>query len=207
MKYGDRVILVQKSTDGSLRRLNAIVLASTVHIPLTHDRKPLKDAEACAHVDIAFAVPTLVPDGGVLKTRDTGEIFRPAYDVAPYTEGAWIGYEVDPEKAEGLTISVAQLVELSHHVIAHAPELEISPDAVVPSACKLIDDKTNLVKSQTLAIGELEEQIGGLKDNLDAERKKCGAALAEIAKLKAAPSGADLDAIAAEKAAKEATQS
>lgn len=148
MKYGDRVTLVQKNTDGSLRRLNAIVLASSTHTPLTHDRKVVKDAKPCLHIDLAYAVPTLVPDGGVLKTRNMEEIFRPAYDVAPYLDDAWIGYEV---------------------------------------------------------VADASDSIAHLETALAAERAKCGAALAEIAKLKAEPTQADLDAVAAEQAAREAT--
>lgn len=165
MKYGDRVTLVQKSTDGSLRRLNAIVLATARHIPLTHDRKPVQDAGPSDHVDLAFPVPTLVPDGAVLKSRDTGEIFRIAYDVAPYADGAWIGYE---------TVADAD---------ADALKAELAAERAKCGAA-LAD------------LAECEHQLAKANDKLE---------IAGRSKSDAAPSAADLDAHAAEEAARAAT--
>lgn len=98
MKYGDAVVLVQKSAvDGSLRRLNAIVLDSRVHDHVRADRKLVaKDVE---HLDLAFPVPAEATP----KTRNFDEIFRPAHDVPPFVDGAWVGYEApivaDPAEA------------------------------------------------------------------------------------------------------------
>lgn len=93
MKYGDAVVFVQKQGDGSLRRVNAIVLASSVHGAVTADRKPVLGSPKEEHLDLAFPVMSLVPDGQVLKTRNLEEIFRPAYDVRPWADGAWVGWE------------------------------------------------------------------------------------------------------------------
>ena len=100
LKYGDVVVKVQKlrGKDGAvtISRVNAIVLSSSVKTALGADRKPLTDAdgkklEPVEHIDLAFPDPGLQQP---LKTRAMDLIFRPAYDVAPWTEDAWIGYEV-----------------------------------------------------------------------------------------------------------------
>jgi hypothetical protein len=103
LNYGDVVVKVQKSRgfDGEITvtRVNAIVLASSLKAQLGADRKPLTDAAGkplapVEHIDLAFADPGLVPKGQVLKTRNVDSIFRLAYDVTPYREGAQIGFEV-----------------------------------------------------------------------------------------------------------------
>lgn len=91
--YGDSVVLVRRTQDGTITRTNAIVLASTARVPTTLDRKPIKDAKLVEHLDVAFPELSLAPNGQVLKTRSLEEIFRPAYGVAPWEEGAWIGFE------------------------------------------------------------------------------------------------------------------
>lgn len=189
MKYGDAVVLVQKNPDGTVRRGNAIVLASSLHVPTTADRKPVKDADASDHLDLAFPVPTLVPDGAAPKTRNVDELFRLAYDVAPYVEGAQVGYEVAEVEDGRIEGSPRELVlqkfgEASEEIARLRKDLA---------------DTTEYSKAQGVTIENLEADLA-------AERAKCGAALAENAKLKATPSSADLDAVAAENKAKDATQ-
>lgn len=120
MKYGDAVVLVLKTGDVT-SRLNAIVLASSLHAPMTLDRKPVPDAEVCEHLDIAFPVASLVPDGGILKTRNMDEIFRPAYNVGPYVDGAAIGFELLPEVDDRINgspreVFIAQFGEASETI-------------------------------------------------------------------------------------------
>lgn len=101
--YGDAVVLVLKSGD-VVSRLNAIVLASSLHAPMTLDRKPIKDAEPVEHLDLAYPAQSLAP-GGILKTRNFDEIFRNAYSVGPYGDGLAIGYEELPVRtAEGFEL-------------------------------------------------------------------------------------------------------
>lgn len=83
MRYRDAVTLVRKDPRGNLERVPAIVLAANVHVPLGADRKPVKDAPAALHVDLAFPVASTTPDGSGPKTRSMDEIFRLAYDVPP----------------------------------------------------------------------------------------------------------------------------
>lgn len=102
-KYGDVVVLVQKdAASGELRRTSAIVLSSMVSLPVNpNDRTPTKEVkeeriaagEEVEHLDLAYPVAMVLP-GSEPKTRNMEEIFRPAYHVAPYVDGAWIGYEV-----------------------------------------------------------------------------------------------------------------
>lgn len=217
MKYGDAVTFVQKSSDGTVRRLNAIVLATAAHVALTADRKPVPDADASEHLDIAFPVPTLVPEGQVLKTRNVEEVFRLAYDVAPYVEGAWVGYELasirtaegfslpplgDLTSSESLTaapvatvpVSIQALLALSGRIQTYGPELPVSPDAVVPSACMLID---TLIGD----IAEAEGQLTRATDTMGELNQK----VLDLEKQAGKPSAADLDADAAEKQATAAT--
>lgn len=101
LKYGDMVTLVKKSREGSIQRVNAIVLLSALHGPLGQDRRPLvvdgKALPAVEHLDLAFPDPGLVPAGQTLKTRNVELIFRLAYDVAEWNESLWIGFEVPAE--------------------------------------------------------------------------------------------------------------
>lgn len=217
MKYGDAVTFVQKSSDGTVRRLNAIVLATAAHVALTADRKPVPDADASEHLDIAFPVPTLVPEGQVLKTRNVEEVFRLAYDVAPYVEGAWVGYEFasirtaegfglpplgDLTSSESLTaapvatvpVPIQALLALSGRIQTYGPELPISPDAVVPSACMLID---TLIGD----IAEAEGQLTRATDTMGELNQK----VLDLEKQALKPIAADLDADAAEKKATAAT--
>lgn len=158
MKYGDAVVLVTKSADGTLRRANAIVLASNLHVPTTADRKPILGADnkpvaAVEHLDLAFPVTSLAPDGGAPKTRNMDEIFRPAHDVAPYREGAWSGYEVAEEEDDRINGSPREVVLQQ---FAEASEV----------------------------IARLRKDLSDANSALTAERAKCGSALGEVASLK-----------------------
>lgn len=133
--YGDAVVFVQKQGDGSTWRVHAIVLASSLHGRLTLDRQPLPDSEPVEHVDLAFPVMSLVPGGQAPKTRDMAEIFRPAYDVAPWVEGAWTGYVEAFPIADYPAVST-QAVQNAVELAAETADLEAA-HAGLPSAADL----------------------------------------------------------------------
>ena len=178
LKYGDGVTLVQKARDGSLTRVQAIVLAMSEMTPTSADRKPLTDAagEKLApqpHVDLAFPRLGLAPHGQTLKTRDPEIIFQLAYAVAPWADGLWIGYE-EPVKA---------------------PEPAAEPDdAAVLEALKALDESDVL----TLPQGATGPQVERVPNGMLASEEEPEEPVTE-------PSAADLDAAAAEKAIAEAT--
>lgn len=98
LEYGNVVVLVRKTRDGALSRVNAFVLGTAVHTPLRADRSPVlgEDGNPVApaeHPDLIYCEPTAVPPGQSLKTRVLENFLRHAYDVAPWTDGAWIGWE------------------------------------------------------------------------------------------------------------------
>jgi hypothetical protein len=98
LKYGDSVILIQKSPDGTLRRVNAIVLESRTQPPNATRPQGLRNSQGALlaegeYLDVHFPDPSLVADGRVLKTRAPEVIFRPAYSVPPWKDGAWIGWQ------------------------------------------------------------------------------------------------------------------
>lgn len=93
-KFGDAVVLVQKSGD-KVTRLNALVLASNVQpknadkrTGLTNNNGLLPEGE---YLDLAFLAP--LPEGQAVKTTSPEHLFRPASVVPPYKEGAPIGWE------------------------------------------------------------------------------------------------------------------
>lgn len=98
LKFGDAVILVQKSGDGTISRTNAIVLGSRIqpfnvnraHALKDDSRKPLPEGE---YLDLAYPNLGLAPEGTTLKTRTPDVIFRLAYDVHVWSEELWIGWE------------------------------------------------------------------------------------------------------------------
>ena len=89
--YGDNVVLVKKSPDGTIRRVNAIVLASSMHVPRTVDHKAIPDAALEEHLDLMF--PRIMPDGHAPKSRAAEDIFQPAYDQRPWQDGLWSGWQ------------------------------------------------------------------------------------------------------------------
>lgn len=170
--YGDSVVLVRRAQDGTTSRTNAIVLASIVRVPLNLDRKPIKDAKPIEHLDVAFPELSLAPNGQGLKTRNLEEIFRLAYDVTPFEEGKWIGFEVPavaeaPELVDGQIVPLVQLVDLSTEVSKFDPSLEVSPDAVVPSATialakviEILNQKPETAPPQPEAASEAQPEAG-----------------------------------------------
>jgi hypothetical protein len=98
-KFGDVVVLNKKSPDGSLRRVNAIVIASAVQSADAKLLTGLRDHRgallpAGEYLDLAF--PREYPEGHLIKTRDMESLFQPAYHVAPWKEGAHVGWESAP---------------------------------------------------------------------------------------------------------------
>ena len=103
-KYRDSVTLIQKQTDGSLSRVNAIVLTSRIQ-PVGADKlspaefqrrgalrgggsKPLPAGE---YLDVVF--PVDLPEARIAKESNMNEIFRRASVVPEYKDGAAIGWE------------------------------------------------------------------------------------------------------------------
>lgn len=90
--YGDIVVYVQKQPDGTLRRSNAIVLASSLQRPTAANRAVIEGAPVEEHLDLAFPA-LVVPPGAVLKTRNFDEIFRPVYSARKYSDGLASGWD------------------------------------------------------------------------------------------------------------------
>lgn len=96
MKYGDAVVLVQKSPDGVTSRVNALVLAGVVQVKDASARNPLTLKNHAGvlpqgeYLDLLFLPP--VQNGVRLKTNGS-EALRNANAVPVWTEGAWIGWE------------------------------------------------------------------------------------------------------------------
>ncbi len=96
LKYGDAVVLVQRLPDGTLRRVNAIVMHSAVQPPNVHRSKALKDHRGIIpegeYLDIAF--PRVLADGQALKSRTMEALFQPDWAVPAWKEGANKGWEL-----------------------------------------------------------------------------------------------------------------
>ncbi len=93
--YGDAAVLLRRASDGSVTLTNAIVLASRIRVRTTLDRKPVAGSEPVEHLDLAYPQPNAAPKG-ILRTSNMEDIFRLAYDIAPWEDGQWIGYMVAP---------------------------------------------------------------------------------------------------------------
>lgn len=101
LKFGDSVILVQKSRGGdgkeTVSRVNAIVLASAVQAPDVHRSQALRDHKgntlaAGEYLDLAFPNLGLALEHTPIP-RAVEQIFKLAYSVAPWTPDKWIGWE------------------------------------------------------------------------------------------------------------------
>ena len=96
LKYGDAVVLVQRLPDGTLRRVNAIVMHSAVQPPNVHRSKALKDHRGIIpegeYLDIAF--PRVLAYGQALKSRTMEALFQPDWAVPAWKEGANKGWEL-----------------------------------------------------------------------------------------------------------------
>ena|ERR1035438_10080836 len=113
LKYRDSCVYVKKSPDGSITRVNAIVLSSVMRVPTTADRKPVKGALPSEHLDLAVAIDH---GAGPLKIRNMDYIFQPAYDVAPWADDRNNGWEtsiyakaVVDKAVEGYQARIAEL--------------------------------------------------------------------------------------------------
>ncbi len=108
LEYGDAVVLVQKLADGSVRRTNAIVLAPA----------------AKGRFDLAYPTPGLPP-----KTRSLELIFRLAYNVPAWVEGAWIGFEHKADELKCVNCGESPMVvELSQQGLPSADDLDMDAE-------------------------------------------------------------------------------
>jgi hypothetical protein len=94
LKYGDAVVLVQKSPDGkTISRVNAIVLRSVMQPPNVARSRALKDHKgqlpAGEYVDLVY--PRESPFEP--KTNNLDAIFQFAHMVGQWEDGKWIGWE------------------------------------------------------------------------------------------------------------------
>ncbi len=83
-KYGDAVILVFKSPGGSIRRVNAIVLAAIEH-------------QGSERLDVAY--PRQYAQGVTPRTRNLDELFQFSNAVKPVSETTVIGWDLGSEEA------------------------------------------------------------------------------------------------------------
>lgn len=112
-KYGDAVVLVQKSRVGDkdvIRRVNAIVVTSvtsTKDAPLrTPGRKELAEGE---YLDLFY--PRAFPLGQEPKARTAEAVFQFAGVVPPWQDGAFIGWEAGSVTAVAPTPAPPQPAE------------------------------------------------------------------------------------------------
>ncbi len=174
--YGDAVVLVRRGSDGTVTRTNAIVLASRIRLRTTLDRKPVPETDPVEHLDVAYPELSAAPKG-VLRTSNMEDIFRPAYNVAPWEDGQWIGYEIpflccakssgDGQPAgdwtaagqdkDGYPVPLAQLVDLSTLIGQIDGSLEVCPDAVVPSAIVAVRAAVERIKQLEAIVNQKPE--------------------------------------------------
>jgi hypothetical protein len=86
-KFGDAVVLVKKSLDGKIDRVNGIVLASSTYAPRGNDRKVLKDAKGAdlppsEHLTLAV----VQAHEGIVKNFDMNTFFAVAHDQVAFDE-------------------------------------------------------------------------------------------------------------------------
>src|ERR1700690_81009 len=98
LKFGDDVTLVKKSPDGTITRVNAIVIASVVQQPGVHRSKALRTQSGVLpegeYLDLAYPVMELAQTGVAPTTRDMDVLFRKTSATPPWKEGSWIGWEL-----------------------------------------------------------------------------------------------------------------
>ena len=120
LKFKDAVLYVTKSPDGTISRVNAIVLRSALHAPIGVDRRPIKDVPEEEHVDLAFPASTVQP-----KSNDVDGIFRVAVAQRRFVDGLSSGWENEPgialaseivEKENALAAATRSVQELSAEV-------------------------------------------------------------------------------------------
>ena len=99
-EYGDSVVLIKKSPDGSIRRVNAIVLSSVSQVamtPSTPRSHALRDSKGTVlpegeYLDVMYPREF---DGQPPKSLALDLIVQKAHSVPPWVEGAWIGWQGD----------------------------------------------------------------------------------------------------------------
>lgn len=124
-KFGDGVTLIQKSPDGSLTRVSAIVLASRIQPDGAETLNPKQVELAKAIKDhngpkpggeyLDLAIPTVTLGQTV---NDLSVLFRRGYAVPEWYDGSWIGWEDELGEAkealndmgDGIRIMRKQLV-------------------------------------------------------------------------------------------------
>jgi hypothetical protein len=88
LKFGDVVNYVTKSPDGTVNRVNAIVLRSAIRAPIGHDRRLIKDAPEEEFIDLGFVVAQQSP-----KSNDVDGILRFAGSQRQWGENLVTGWE------------------------------------------------------------------------------------------------------------------
>lgn len=141
LKFGDAVVLVQKSPDGIVRRVNAMVLTSAVQPSNPNPSQALKDHKGVLDPGeyLGLIFPRAFPEGQVPKTSDLDVLFQRTVGTGPWKDGAWIGWESSPrqddmkglldayEKATGLLAEMRQQNELLTAELAAVKESEPEP--------------------------------------------------------------------------------
>jgi hypothetical protein len=100
LKFGDQVVLVQKSLDNDkkevIRRVKATVLDSVTQPPNVNPREALRDHRGIIpegeHLELIF--PRTFLNGQPPKARDLDLLFQRAVSVPQWKEGLWIGWEL-----------------------------------------------------------------------------------------------------------------
>ncbi len=133
LKYGDAVVLVQKRPDGTVHRVNAIVLHSVVQPPNVHRSKALRDHKGPLpegeYLDLAF--PREVVEGQQFKPQSIYSAFSGAVCVPQHKDGATIGWELpdtfEAENAELRAANAKLRAELAKLASSPGPAFEQGP--------------------------------------------------------------------------------
>lgn len=157
LAFGDAVVLIQKSPDGSIRRVNATVLASVVQPSNINPRHALKDHRGVLpegeYLELLY--PRSFPNGQPPRTRDLDSLFQRAVSVPIWRDGAWIGWE--PSVSDSLKSSLRSLIADREDQEKKIAELEAK--VAEPSAADL--DATEEEKKIAEATSGKVRQIKG----------------------------------------------
>lgn len=98
-KYRDAVVLIKKSPDGTIRRVNAIVLRSVEQIPNAPRSTALRAQNGVnlppgEYLDLAFP-RDLGGQEGTLGSVES--VFSKAHNVPAWKEESWIGWQAVPK--------------------------------------------------------------------------------------------------------------
>jgi hypothetical protein len=145
-KFGKHIILVVAGPTGLVKEHDALVMRANLHpardtkgkFVTSPDGTP---AELLEHLDVVFGVSEVGEDP---KTNILDALFRPAFDVPPYKEGARIGWH----PADGAAIPIEGTVGMT------VPEsfLKLLRDPGVAAFIRNPENKIAL--EQAAAIGE-----------------------------------------------------